>query len=131
MTLSNFRDLMQPEVEASEDPHPEYVLQNTFALLHRLGCTKVVFSRCGIPELGMGKPSVFMNTVSVSQLSQENCYIDTVDNRGSSNRVVVLGIPGAVVRAARTAARVCDTFATPSNGNACALVVFDVMANVQ
>ncbi len=82
----------------------------------------------------MGKPSVFMNTVSVSQLSQENCYIDTVDNRGSSNRVVVLGIPGAVVRAARTdstAARVCDTFATPSNANACALVVFDVMANVQ
>ena len=118
-------------VEASEDPHPEYVLQNTFALLHRLGCTKVVFSKCGIPELGMGKPSVFMNTVSFSQLSQENCYIDTVDNRGSSNRVVVLGIPGAVVRAARTAARVCDTFATPSNANACALVVFDVMANVQ
>ena len=58
-----------------EDPHPEYVLQNTFALLHRLGCTKVVFSRCGIPELGMGKPRVFMNTVSVSQLSQWNCYI--------------------------------------------------------
>ena len=72
----------------------------------------------------MGKPSVFMNKVSVSQLSQENCYIDTVDNRGSSNSVGVLGIPGAVVRAARTAA-------TPSNANACALVVFDVMANVQ
>jgi hypothetical protein len=35
------------------------------------------------------------------------------------------------VRAARTAARVCDTFATPSSANACALVVFDMMANGQ